>query len=66
VTVVTTLEALTAAVVGDSPKIVVISGTITGNVAVLIGSNTSIFGRSGSKYFLHFNLIADKIAYRSF
>ncbi|KAJ6579647.1 pectate lyase [Mycena vulgaris] len=47
-TTVTTLAALTAAVAGDAKKIVIISGTITGNVAIKVGANTSILGKSGS------------------
>ncbi|KAJ6596750.1 pectate lyase B [Mycena sp. CBHHK59/15] len=48
VTTVTTLAALTAAVTGDAKKIVLISGTITGNTVVKVGSNTSLIGKSGS------------------
>lgn len=47
-TTVTTLAALTSAVTGDAKKIVIISGTITGNTVVRVGSNTSILGRPGS------------------
>ncbi|KAH8831199.1 pectate lyase B [Flagelloscypha sp. PMI_526] len=47
-TTVTTLDALTSAVAGDTKKIVLISGTITGTGAVLIGSNTSVIGKTGS------------------
>ncbi|KAK0490245.1 polysaccharide lyase family 1 protein [Armillaria novae-zelandiae] len=47
-TTVTTLAALTSAVSGDSAKIVIISGTITGNTVVKVGSNTSVLGASGS------------------
>ncbi|KAJ7683516.1 pectate lyase B [Mycena rosella] len=47
-TTVTTLAALTAAVAGDAKKVVIISGTITGNTAVEVGSNTSLLGKSGS------------------
>ncbi|KAG9220291.1 hypothetical protein CCMSSC00406_0006356 [Pleurotus cornucopiae] len=43
-TTVTTLDALTAAVAGDDPKIVIVSGTITGNVIVKVGGNTSLLG----------------------
>ncbi|KAJ7595073.1 polysaccharide lyase family 1 protein [Mycena floridula] len=43
-TTVTTLDALTAAVTGAGKKIVIISGTITGNTAVRIGNNTSVLG----------------------
>lgn len=35
-TTVTTLDALTSAVAGDAKKIVIISGTITGNVVVKV------------------------------
>ncbi|KAF8164741.1 pectate lyase B [Crassisporium funariophilum] len=47
-TTVTTLAALTAAVTGTAKKIVIISGTITGNTVVKVGSNTSVIGKSGS------------------
>lgn len=51
VTTVTTLDALTSAVEGDDPKIVIISGTITGSdgAVVKVGSNTSVLGKSGAK-----------------
>jgi pectate lyase len=47
-TTVTTLAALTSAVAGSAKKIVVISGTITGNAVVEIGANTSVVGKSGA------------------
>ncbi|KDR74283.1 hypothetical protein GALMADRAFT_211890 [Galerina marginata CBS 339.88] len=47
-TTVSTLDALTAAVAGTSKKIVLISGTITGNTVVKVGNNTSVIGKSGS------------------
>ncbi|KAJ7213241.1 pectate lyase [Mycena rebaudengoi] len=47
-TTVTTLAALTAAVAGSAKKIVLIQGTITGNVAIRVGANTSVIGKSGS------------------
>ncbi|CAK5267904.1 unnamed protein product [Mycena citricolor] len=47
-TTVSTLDALTSAVAGTAKKIVLISGTITGNAVVKIGSNTSLIGKSGS------------------
>ncbi|PPQ66599.1 hypothetical protein CVT24_006910 [Panaeolus cyanescens] len=48
VTTVTTLAALTSAVSGTAKKIVIISGTITGNTAIRVGSNTSVLGKAGS------------------
>ncbi|KAF8641288.1 hypothetical protein AX16_010067 [Volvariella volvacea WC 439] len=48
VTTVSTLSALASAVSGTAKKIVVISGTITGNTVVLVGSNTSVIGLRGS------------------
>lgn len=48
VTTVTTLAALTAAAAGDTPAIIHISGTITGNAVVSVGSNKSILGKSSS------------------
>ncbi|KAF9460937.1 pectate lyase B [Collybia nuda] len=47
-TTVTTLAALTSAVAGTAKKIVIISGTISGNTVVKIGSNTSVIGQKGS------------------
>ncbi|KAF8920745.1 polysaccharide lyase family 1 protein, partial [Mucidula mucida] len=47
-TTVTTLSALTSAVSGTAKKIVIISGTITGNTVVKVGSNTSVIGAAGS------------------
>lgn len=44
---VTSLAALTSAVAGSDPRIVVVSGTITGAAKVLVGSNKSIIGRNG-------------------
>jgi len=47
-TTVTSLSALTSAVSGTAKKIVIISGTISGNTVVKVGSNTSIIGAKGS------------------
>ncbi|KAG6843979.1 hypothetical protein H0H87_010988 [Tephrocybe sp. NHM501043] len=47
-TTVTTLAALTSAVSGDAKKVVIISGTITGNTVVKVGANTSVIGAKGS------------------
>lgn len=47
-----TLEALESAVTGNDPRIVVVSGTISGAKRVYVGSNKSIIGRSGSKKYL--------------
>lgn len=46
---VSTLEALESAVTGNDPRIVVVSGTISGAKRVYVGSNKSIIGRNGSK-----------------
>ncbi|KAG6836910.1 hypothetical protein H0H93_001276 [Arthromyces matolae] len=48
VTTVTTLDALTAAVTGTSKKVVIISGVISGDAVVKVGSNTTVIGASGS------------------
>ncbi|KAF9049110.1 pectate lyase B [Panaeolus papilionaceus] len=48
VTTVSTLAALTSAVSGTGRKVVIISGTISGNAVVRVGSNTSVLGRSGA------------------
>lgn len=45
---VTSLAALTSAVAGDQAKIVYVSGAISGNTIVKVGSNTSILGKSGA------------------
>ncbi|KAG9119006.1 hypothetical protein FRC07_006190, partial [Ceratobasidium sp. 392] len=45
---VTTLAALKAAVTGNTAKVVLISGTITGAETFKVGSNTSIIGKSGA------------------
>lgn len=50
---VSTLEGLVAAVASNSSKIVVISGTITGNAVVYVESNTSVFGRPGASKSIH-------------
>ncbi|KAJ7083759.1 pectate lyase [Mycena epipterygia] len=47
-TTVSTLAALTTAVTGNAKKIVLISGTITGDAVVEIGSNTTVIGKTGS------------------
>ncbi|KAF9031358.1 pectate lyase [Hymenopellis radicata] len=47
-TTVTTLDQLTAAVEGSDAKIVIVSGAITGNAVVKVGSNTSVLGAAGS------------------
>jgi pectate lyase len=41
-------QTVTSAVLGDAKKIILISGTITGNVVVRPGANTSIIGKTGS------------------
>jgi pectate lyase len=45
--IVSTLAALESAVAGNDPRIVVVSGTISGAKKVLVGSNKSIIGRGG-------------------
>ncbi|KAG8774843.1 hypothetical protein FRC15_001020 [Serendipita sp. 397] len=45
---VSTLAALTAALTGDSPKIVILTASLTGNEVIKVGSNTSLYGASGS------------------
>ncbi|CEL54468.1 hypothetical protein RSOLAG1IB_07071 [Rhizoctonia solani AG-1 IB] len=45
---VTSLAALKSAVSGNTAKVVIVSGTITGNEVVKVGSNTSILGKSGA------------------
>ncbi|KAG8739523.1 hypothetical protein FRC11_000664, partial [Ceratobasidium sp. 423] len=39
---------LTSAVAGDGAKIVYVSGTITGNTVIKVGSNTSVLGKFGA------------------
>ncbi|ESK93881.1 pectate lyase a [Moniliophthora roreri MCA 2997] len=48
-TTVTSLSALTSAVSGSAKKVVIISGTITGNTVVKVGPNTTVIGKSGSQ-----------------
>ncbi|KAL5520709.1 hypothetical protein ACEPAF_2711 [Sanghuangporus sanghuang] len=48
VTTVTTLDELTSAVEGNDAKIIIVSGTITGDTVVEVGSNTSVLGASGA------------------
>ncbi|PPQ70226.1 hypothetical protein CVT24_013084 [Panaeolus cyanescens] len=48
VTTVSTLAELTAAVASDEPKVVFVSGTITGSTSVRVGSNTSLLGQPGA------------------
>ncbi|CAE6423587.1 unnamed protein product [Rhizoctonia solani] len=45
---VTSLSALKSAVSGNSAKVVIISGSISGNEVVKVGSNTSVLGKSGA------------------
>ncbi|CAE6474488.1 unnamed protein product [Rhizoctonia solani] len=45
---VTTLSALKSALATTSAKVVIVSGTITGNEVVKVGSNTSVIGKSGA------------------
>ncbi|CAE6392986.1 unnamed protein product [Rhizoctonia solani] len=45
---VTSLSALKAAVASSTSKVLIVSGTITGNEVVKVGSNTSILGKSGA------------------
>lgn len=45
---VSTLAALKSAVADDVARIVIVTGTITGNEAVAVGSNKSIVGRNGA------------------
>ncbi|CAE6458491.1 unnamed protein product [Rhizoctonia solani] len=45
---VTSLSALKSAVSGNSAKVVIVSGTISGNEVIKVGSNTSILGKSGA------------------
>ncbi|EJD53916.1 polysaccharide lyase family 1 protein [Auricularia subglabra TFB-10046 SS5] len=47
-TTVNSLSALTSAVSGGAKKIVIISGTISGNTVVKVGSNTTVIGQKGS------------------
>ncbi|EEB94100.1 hypothetical protein MPER_07146, partial [Moniliophthora perniciosa FA553] len=48
-TTVTSLSALTSAVQGSAKKVVIISGTISGNAAVKVGPNTTVIGEKGSQ-----------------
>ncbi|KAF8709724.1 Pectate lyase, partial [Rhizoctonia solani] len=46
--IVATLDELKVAIYGTSAKVVIVSGSITGNEVVVIGSNTSVIGKSGA------------------
>ncbi|KAF2682659.1 polysaccharide lyase family 1 protein [Lentithecium fluviatile CBS 122367] len=48
-TTVSSLAALETAVTGNDPRIVIVSGTISGAKRVYVGSNKSIVGKSGAK-----------------
>jgi pectate lyase len=52
---VSTLAALKTAVTGSAAKVVIISGTITGNEVVKVGANTSLLGKSGASKHLFQN-----------
>jgi pectate lyase len=60
-TTVTTLDALTTAVTGATKKIVIISGTITGDAVVKVGNNTSVLGKSGACTFFHLFTVQLKV-----
>ncbi|CAE6475392.1 unnamed protein product [Rhizoctonia solani] len=45
---VTTLAALKTAVTGNTAKVIIVSGIITGNEVVKVGANTSLLGKSGA------------------
>ncbi|KAG8787122.1 hypothetical protein FRC12_015889 [Ceratobasidium sp. 428] len=45
---VTSLAALQSAAASTSPKVIIISGTITGNVVVNLTPNTTVLGKAGS------------------
>ncbi|CAE6457208.1 unnamed protein product [Rhizoctonia solani] len=45
---VTNLSGLKAAVSGNNAKVIIISGSISGNEVVKVGSNTSVLGKSGA------------------
>lgn len=55
VTTVSTLSALQAAASGTAAAIIHITGTITGNAVVNVGSNKSILGKSSAACKLIFN-----------
>ena len=48
ITTVTSLSALKSAVSGDTPAIVIVAGTISGNEPVKVGSNKSIIGKDSN------------------
>jgi pectate lyase len=72
---VTTLAAFKAAVAGNSPKIVYVSGTISGSglTPVYVGSNTTIIGKTGAVIkslnlylFTVSNIIIQNITFRNY
>ena len=60
-TTVSTLAQYTAAIAGDSPKVVVVSGTITGAVQARPGSNTSIIGKNSSAKLVGIGMYINKV-----
>ncbi len=59
---VSTLSDLESAVSGSSPKIVNVSGTITGDVNVKVGSNTSIIGVGSTASLVGISLDLDAVS----
>ncbi|MCJ1331161.1 hypothetical protein MMC10_007848 [Thelotrema lepadinum] len=60
-TTVSTLAQYTAAIAGDSAKVVVVSGTITGAVQARPGSNTSIIGKNSSAKLVGIGMYINKV-----
>ncbi len=61
-TTVTTLSALESAVRGSSPKIVYVSGTISGAADVAVGSNTTILGVGSTASLVGISLSLDDVS----
>ncbi len=59
---VSTLSALESAVSGSSPKVVNVSGTITGAVNVMVGSNTTILGVGSTASLVGISLDLDGVS----
>ncbi|KAI9697341.1 MAG: hypothetical protein M1820_007847 [Bogoriella megaspora] len=60
-TTVSSLAALTSAVTGDDPKIIVISGTISGAAQIRVGSNKSIIGKNSSAKLVGVGFYVNKV-----
>ncbi|PVF96910.1 putative pectate lyase 1 [Serendipita vermifera] len=59
---VSSLSDFTSAVSGDSPKIVILTTSLSGSTAIKVGSNTSIYGANGSITLTGIGLRVNKVS----